>query len=87
MERHRIDELWNDPDAQAFRFNRRKTGEASLPEGLKHFNIAVFSDHMESLCLYLDSIDTQLDQTREIQNEMEAEYRNEMHAEYSGYQW
>jgi hypothetical protein len=63
-----------DPDAQAFRYSHLKTGEASLPETLTHVNLAVFGDHMESLCNYLDCIDTQLDRMQELRDEMETYY-------------
>ena len=75
-----------DPDAQAFRYSHRKTGEASLPETLTHVNLAVFGDHMESLCNYLDCIDSQLDRMRELRNEMEAYYRERV-SEYVDGAW
>ena len=117
LEKHRIDELWNncrhllntekfgkevrfhleamdgidsyirqlsdiDPDSQAFRFPRRKTGDVTLPEGLTHINVAVFSDYMESLCSYLDDLCSWLDHVREMKDQMEEHYRNEKEKHY-----
>ena len=45
-----------DPDSQSFRYSRTKNGDTSLPETVTHINIAVFADHMESLCSYLDGL-------------------------------
>jgi len=74
-----------DPDAQSFRYARTKGGETSLPETLTHINIAVFADHMDSLCNYLDGLDSYLDEVRDIRNEMEAEARAEYMDYYSSY--
>jgi hypothetical protein len=73
-----------DPDSQRFRYAHLKNGASSLPDGLEHINIAVFGSHMESLCTYLDGIDTCLDHMLEMRDEMEAEYRSAMYSDYDG---
>ena len=72
-----------DPDSQAFRYPRNKRGERLLPEALKSINIAVFSDHMERLCSFLDNLDSYLDSLLEIGSDMRAEYWNDMHGNCS----
>jgi len=59
-----------DPDSQVFRYARSKKGERLLPEELKCINIAVFSEHMERLCSFLDNVDSYLDHMLELRNDM-----------------
>lgn len=59
-----------DLDGVAFRFSKNKEGQPSLPDDLQHINIAIFSDHMEKLCEYLENIDYAFSHLEDCRSEM-----------------
>ncbi len=63
-----------DPKSTSFRYKRNKEGLKNLPETLTHINIGVFADRMESLCTYLDGVDSYLDYLRENKEDAENYY-------------
>jgi hypothetical protein len=67
-----------DPDSYSFRYTHSKKGDPSLPSDLKRINVRHFSEMMERLASYLDTLDTATDHLVELKSEMEAEWRSEM---------
>jgi len=64
-----------DPEGESFRYAKKKSGESSIDQNLTNLNLESFSEAVEKLSNFLESVGSHLGHLSDYKNEAESEMR------------